>query len=134
MQIFRKFIQNIRGFSATEVVFAAVISGAVIAAILAVWVFSYKSWVVENQRTQLRVDLMKTLETVRNDIRLSSLTYISLYPAGGEPFSAISLPVAELDANGFFDLNANDEIVWDKTVIYHTVTDVSGNMTLEIIP
>ena len=73
---------------------------------------------------------MKAMETIKSDLRLSSLTYMSYYPAGSDTYTAISMPVAERDANGFFTLDANGEIDWDTTVIYHVYTDVGGNNTL----
>ncbi|MBL7072273.1 MAG: type II secretion system protein [Candidatus Omnitrophica bacterium] len=114
-----KLLKQKKGFTLSEVVFAALISIMVIAAVLSIWVFTYRTWAGERVRTGLRTDLVKALETIKNDLRLSSLTHISFYPSGGEPYTAISMPVADLDGNGFFTLNANGKIDWDKTVIYH---------------
>jgi len=114
-----KLLKQKKGFTLAEVVFVVVISIMVIAAILSVWVFTYQTWAGERERTYLRIDMVKALETIKNDLRLSSLTHMSFYPSGGAPYSAISLPVAKLDANGFFTLDVNGKIVWDKTIIYH---------------
>jgi len=36
-----------------------------------------RTWTIETVRTNSRVDMIKALETLRNDLRLSSLTYMS---------------------------------------------------------
>ncbi|MDD5633923.1 MAG: hypothetical protein PHW46_01445 [Candidatus Omnitrophica bacterium] len=125
-----KLFKNKNGFSATEAVFAAIISALVIASIFSVWIFTYRSWGVENDRTILRVKFMEAVETIKEDMRLSSLTYMTFYPASGEPYIAVSIPIAVIDSNGFFTLDSNGEILWDKTVIYHTFTDDDGNTAL----
>ncbi|MBD3296268.1 MAG: hypothetical protein GF392_02755, partial [Candidatus Omnitrophica bacterium] len=124
-----RLLRNNRGFTLVEVIFVAVITVMVIGAILSSWIFTYKTWTVENQRTQLRVDLLKALETIKRDLRLSSLTYIAFYPSGAEPYTAMSLPVAETD-NGLYSLNAHGNIIWDKTVVYHLYAEADGTTTL----
>ncbi|MFH1799015.1 MAG: hypothetical protein ABH844_06770 [Candidatus Omnitrophota bacterium] len=123
-------MKNTKGFSLIEVIFAGVISAMVVVAIMSVYLFSSKIWTGENKRTNLRVDLVKALETIKNDLRLSSLSSIVFYPASGEPYAAMSLPIAKTDANGFFTLNSKGKIEWDKTIIYHIYTDGEGNKTL----
>ncbi len=125
-----KFKKNKKGFTFTEILFVAIISVMVIGAILSVWLLTYSTWTGETERTHLRVDTMKALEMMKNDIRLSSLTFASFYPAGSGPYSAMSVPVAKTDPNGFYTLNANNEIDWNKTVIYHLYTDGDGNKTV----
>lgn len=124
------YMKNTKGFSLIEVIFAAVISTMVIGAIMSVYLFSYKTWTGENKRTNLRMGIVKALETIKNDLRLSSLTYMIFYPESGEPYTAMSFPIAKTDSNGFFTMNSRGKIEWDKTVIYHIYTDGSGNKTL----
>jgi type II secretory pathway pseudopilin PulG len=122
--------KNKKGFTLTELLFVGVISVMVVAAIISTWVFTYKTWTVENDQTYLRVNLMKALETIKNDVRLSSLTYMVFYPEGSATYTAVSMPVAEANANGFYTLDANNLIVWDKTVIYHMYLEADGTYTL----
>ncbi|MCK4851948.1 MAG: prepilin-type N-terminal cleavage/methylation domain-containing protein, partial [Candidatus Omnitrophica bacterium] len=129
-QIMKRFLKDKKGFTFIEVMFVALISLMVIGAILAGWIFTYRTWTSETERTNLRVDIMKALETLKKDTRLSSLTYMSFYPAGAGPYSAVSLPVAVTDMNGFFSLNASGEIDWDKTVIYHLYTGAGGGTVM----
>ncbi|MFC1548993.1 type II secretion system protein J [Candidatus Omnitrophota bacterium] len=123
------FFRNKKGFTLLEILFVAALTLMVIGAILSAWMFTSKTWTSESQHTHLRIDMMQAMETIKNDLRLSSLTYMSFYPESGEPYTGISLPVAETDANGFFTLNANGEIEWDNTVIYHVYTG-AGDTTL----
>ena len=127
----RKFFKDRKGFTFTEVMFVAIISVMVIGGILSAWIFTYKTWTVERQYTDLRVDLMNALEVIKNDLRLSSLTYMSFYPDTEETYTAVSMPVAEVDSNGFFALNADEKIDWDKTVIYYLHTAGDGSKTLK---
>ncbi|MGB2598911.1 MAG: type II secretion system protein [Candidatus Omnitrophota bacterium] len=126
----RKFLKNNKGFTFIEVVFSVATILIVIAAILSAWLFTRQAWVSEQERTHLRVDLMKALETIKSDMRLSDLNNMSFYPSGGEPYTAVSMPVAVADPDGFFTLDADDDIDWDKTVIYHIYTDAGGNEIL----
>ncbi|MFH1394948.1 MAG: hypothetical protein ABIH09_02190 [Candidatus Omnitrophota bacterium] len=126
----RKILKEKKGFTVTEVIFVAAISLMVIAAILSVWVFTYKTWAGENERTNLRIDVIKALETIKNDLRLSSLTYISFYPQDTEPYTAVSIPVADRDVNGLFTLDNSGKIDWDKTIIYHLVSTGGSKYTL----
>ena len=126
----RRILRDRKGYTLIEILFVAVISVVAIGAIVSAWVFMYAMWTSESEHTLLRVDIMKALETIKTDLRLSSLTYVSFYPAGGEPYTAVSLPVAEVDANGLFTMDAVGEIDWDKTVIYHLYTDGGGTTTL----
>ncbi|MBD3379489.1 MAG: hypothetical protein GF408_03395 [Candidatus Omnitrophica bacterium] len=120
------------GFTLTEVLFFAVISVMVIGTILSAWLYAYEVWSEEGRRNRLRVDLLKAVEQLQSDLRLSSATYISFYPASpvSGSYSAVSMPVADTDANGFLSLNANGSVDWDRTVIYHVYEDGSGNKTL----
>jgi type II secretory pathway pseudopilin PulG len=122
--------RNKKGFTLIEMLFVTALTVMVIGSILSAWMFTSKTWTSETQHTQLRINIMKALETMKRDLRLSSLSYMSFYPDGAEPYTGISLPVAETDANGFFSLNANDEVDWDKTVIYHLYTEGGGSTTL----
>ncbi|MFH1847423.1 MAG: hypothetical protein ABH869_07715 [Candidatus Omnitrophota bacterium] len=125
-----KFLRNIKGTTLVETMFVVIIYAMIIVAILSIWTYTSRSWNTENERTCLRIDLLKALETLKEDLRVSSLTYMSFYPEGGEPYTAFSLPVPKIDASGFLVLNANDEIVWDKTVVYHIYSETDETQTL----
>ncbi|MFH1847420.1 MAG: hypothetical protein ABH869_07700 [Candidatus Omnitrophota bacterium] len=126
----KKIFANIKGFSLMEVMFVAVVSLMVIGAIVSVWTYTYKTWTGENVHTQLRVQIMEALETIKRDMRLSSATYMSFYPENSDVYTAASLPVAETDANGLLTLDSNGKISWAKTVIYHLYSESDGTQTL----
>ncbi|MFH1309844.1 MAG: hypothetical protein ABIH85_04090, partial [Candidatus Omnitrophota bacterium] len=125
-----KLFRGKKGFTLAEVMFVAIIGFVIIASILSVWVFACRTWTGETERTSLRMGMVKALETIKSDLRLSSLTHISYYPAGAGTYTAFSVPVASLDANGFFTLNASGTIDWDKTVIYHLFPAGGSKYTL----
>ena len=124
-----KCLSNKKGLTLTEVIFVATISVVVLLSIISIWTFTYKQWIRENRKTLMRVDLMKAMEISKNDLRLSSLTYISFYPIS-VPYVAISLPIAEADADGLLTLDANGNIDWDKTVVYHLYPNGDGTQNL----
>jgi type II secretory pathway pseudopilin PulG len=106
------------GFTLVEVMFVAVTVGIVVAAIVSTWIFMQKTWTAEIARTNTRMDMMKAIETLRDDLRLSTLTYMSFYPENTWPHTAVSLPLATRDNNGLFPISGG-KINWDRTVVYH---------------
>lgn len=125
-------LRNNKGFTFTEVMFVGVIAMIVIATILSSWIFTHKTWAVEGEKTQLRINLLKATETIQEDLRLSSGIHMSFYPAGavGGVYTAISMPLAVTDEDGFFAVDESNNIIWDKTVIYHIFKEQDGTKTL----
>lgn len=114
---------NDKGFTITEVIFVAVMTSMIVAAILSGWIFTHKTFSGERYHTEMRIDLLETIETMKSDMRLSSATYMSFYPANSGTYTAVSMPLAEADANGLYTIDSNGDIDWDKTVFYHVVTE-----------
>ena len=125
-----------KGFTLTEVMFAAVITALIIGIIMSAWLFAYRTWIENSGRTELRMDIMTALETMKDDLRYSSLTYVSFYPSTGPPYTAISFPVAEPDENGLFNLDDDGYVDWDETICYHIYTGEGGDEALRrtVIP
>lgn len=112
--------KRIRGMTLPEVLVAAIIGALLMGAFVGIWQFVTRTSSVEQTRTALRVELESVMERIKSEIRLSSLTFTSFFsPAVVVDFTAISFPLATPDANGFFPLDANGDIVWDRSVIYH---------------
>ncbi len=126
----RSGLLDSKGLTIAELMVAAMVSAIIIAAILSVWLFAYRSWIREGRRTHIRIDLLKTTETIKRDIRASSATYMSFYPSDADTYTAVSMPAADADEDGFYTLNVYDEIDWTRTVIYHIFTDGEGNKSL----
>ncbi|MBD3426173.1 MAG: hypothetical protein GF409_02960 [Candidatus Omnitrophica bacterium] len=125
-----KRFRDKKGFTVIEVLFVTALSVMVIGAILSAWIFTSRAWMSEAQQTGMRMNMMQALETMKHDVRLSSLTYMVFYPSGASPYTAVSMPAAETDNNGFYSLNANGNIDWDKTIIYHLYSEGGGTATL----
>jgi len=111
-----------KSMTIVELLIVATLGTVVLASVLPMWIFTYKTWSVENIRTKLRVNLEIGTENIKNDIRLSSATHMRYYPQGAGPYSAISFPNALRDQNGFYNLDADEKIIWDQTIIYHVYT------------
>ncbi|MBU0571955.1 MAG: type II secretion system GspH family protein, partial [Candidatus Omnitrophica bacterium] len=126
-------LKNKRGFTLTEVILVVLITMMVMVAIITAWLFTYKTWTGESEKTHLRVDLMGALETIKADIRLSSLAQgdMVFYPTGEGVYTAMSIPVADVDAGtGLFTVDEDTGIEWARTVIYHIFTEADGSKTL----
>ena len=109
-----------------ELMVSVLLGAILIGIVLSAWYFAYKNWALDRIRTKNRVDLQVAMERIKGELRLSSTTYLSLYkPAGETEYTAISFPMAPPDANGFFDLDADGLINWDKSVIYHVYDNPS---------
>ena len=113
-----------------EIIVAAAIAVFVVGIIMTTWIFAYQIWKAEGERTSLRINLLQGLETVKEDIRLSSATFMSFYPDGSDIKTAVSLPRADVDNNGMYPLNAFGDIIWDRTIIYHIFTTLEGDKQL----
>ncbi len=69
---------------------------------------------------ELDLQVQGAMERLKKDLRLSSLDEMVFYPPGPGPYTAVSFPLArDDDTNGAIDLDENDKIIWDKTLVYH---------------
>ncbi len=123
-------IKGQKGFTLVEVMFASITSVLMITILMAVWLYTYTSWTGETERVSQRAGMMKAIETIKGDMRLTSLTSASFYPAGSGPYSGISIPFAAVNASGLYNLNAQGKIDWQKTIVYHVYNESDGTMTL----
>ncbi len=113
-----------RGMTIPEVLISVAIGSILVGVIFSMWYFAYRNWSREQMRSGMRIDLEKTLEIIKSEVRISSATCTSLYkPVGDTLYRAISFPMATPDANGFFTFDATGYIEWDRSVIYHVYED-----------
>lgn len=118
--------RNIKGMTIPEVLISTITGAVLIGIVLSMWYFAYRNWTVENVRTRLRVNLEIAMERIKEELRLSSVTYMSLYmPGARAEYKALSFPVATRDADGFFD-TVDGNINWDRSVIYHVHNPGTG--------
>ena len=120
------------GMTIPEVLISVMLGMIILSLVISMWYYAYKNWTLDRIRTSLRVNLEIATERIKEELRLSSATYISLYkPSGETEYKAISFPVAGEGANGFFALDAEGDIYWDGSVIYHVYENPStGNTEL----
>lgn len=118
----------------TELLVTLIVGTLFLGIVLSSWYFSYKNWSIERTRARLRVNLAVVMERIKEEMRLSSLTYTSFYPSGALEYTAISFPMAKADTNDsrFLDLDDDGYIEWDKSIIYHIFENPqdSGNYEL----
>lgn len=119
---------NPKGFSLLEAMLAFLLGGIFLATITASWYFSSTVWKEESMRGKLRYDVERTMERIKNEIRLTDGNSTLFYPQGEAAYTGISFPAATLDSGGFLTFSGN-AINWGKTVIYH-VYQTSGKYEL----
>jgi len=115
------FLTRFKGMSIVELMVTLIIGFQAIAVVMGIWYFAYKRWAIERIKSNLRVDLERAMEQMKQEIRLSSLTYASFYPSNATEYTAISFPQATPDdSQGFFTLDtANESVAWDKSIVYY---------------
>lgn len=109
------------GFTILELMVASAIAVTVIAGATAALVNALRSWRAAAIRAELHMDLETALERIRHDLRLSSvgIGLMAFYPADAAEYTAISFPLATPGADGLLARDADGNIIWDTTVVYH---------------
>ncbi len=125
----KSLTEHKKGLTLVEVTTAFVLGALLLVVVISMWYFAYKNWTIERVRTSLRVDLEVAMERIKNEARLSSATYLSGYPLDGATYEAISFPLPDLDSNGFALLDADGNIDWETSVIYHVYNNPSTGKT-----
>src|SRR3989338_3835105 len=119
--------------SLPELMVSLTIGILLLGVVFSIWYFLYQTWAVERIRTELRLNLEVAMEKLKEELRLSSVTYISLYkPVGSADYTAISFPAANPDFNGFSQLDADGYVYWDNSVIYHVYETPPASGKLEL--
>jgi prepilin-type N-terminal cleavage/methylation domain-containing protein len=109
------------GFTLVEIMVASTISVLVIGGATAGMINVLRAWQAADIRTELHMDLEKSMERMQQDLRLSSvgIGLMAFYPATAAEYTAISFPLATPGADGLLPRDANGQIIWDTTVVYH---------------
>jgi hypothetical protein len=82
-----------------EMLIAALLMMFALTAVSIGFLFMYRGERLVSVQNKLDIDVRRSLERVRIDLRLSSLDKVFYYPMGPGPYTAISLPLAH-DDNG----------------------------------
>ena len=118
-----------KGMTLPEVLISVVIGTMLVGIVLSMWYFAYRSWTVERIKTRLRINLEIAMERIKKEARLSSITYMSFYPDGATEYEAISFPISSPDTNGLYALDADGNINWDRSIIYHVYDNPATGKT-----
>ncbi len=89
-----------------------------LASSLSAWYFTTKNWKEESHKSALRFSIEKSMEKIKEDLRLSDGNGILFYPTGSSTYTAISVPRASVNGSGFYTFGSTS-IAWDNTVVYH---------------
>jgi prepilin-type N-terminal cleavage/methylation domain-containing protein len=113
-----------RGYTLSEMVISMAIVLLVVSAATSGWLFVNRGERLNAVQSELDLDVRKTMELLKRDLRLSSMDKIFFYPTGPGPYSAIGFPLAkDNDGDGIIELGpGGSNILWDSTVIYHVQT------------
>ncbi len=112
------------GFTITELIVASSISVLVLGGVVGSMAMVFRGWREAQVNSELNINLELAMERIRQDMRLSSVGVglMSFYPADGQRYTAISFPMAEdSDGDGLLDRDADNRILWTRTVIYHVM-------------
>lgn len=117
-------LQARKGFTIGEMVVSMAIVLLVVASATSGWLFVNRGERINAIQSELDLDVRKTMEMLKRDLRLSSMDKIFFYPTGPGPYSAISFPLAkDSDGDGVIELGpGGTNIIWDSTVVYHIQT------------
>jgi type II secretory pathway pseudopilin PulG len=112
------------GYTLTEAVIAMAITTMVVTAATGSWLFMVRSEKLNSLQSELDMDVRKTMENLKRDLRLSSLDKMYFYPPGPGPYTAISFPIAaDTNGDGVVEMMTGDtNVLWTSTVIYHVWT------------
>jgi prepilin-type N-terminal cleavage/methylation domain-containing protein len=122
------------GHSLTEMMVALTILAMVIAGTMSGWLFVVYGERQNSIQDKLDLDVRMALENIRRDLRLTSMTKMFFYPSGPGPYTAISFPMAiDNDGDGLVELDANTNIIWDVTKIYHVYASTPNEFRVTTI-
>ena len=110
------------GFTLVEAIAATAILTMALAMALTGYVFMLKNANQGDVQHELDLDVQLAIESLKSDLRLSSMDEIFYFSTNGvPPYTAISFPIARVNpATGRINRDATTrEIIWDQTTIYH---------------
>ncbi|MEA3369074.1 MAG: hypothetical protein U9Q24_01785 [Candidatus Ratteibacteria bacterium] len=120
-----------RGISIIEFLIAFVIGVVLLAAVVIVWQSVEKAWLSEQINSRLIGELEMFMERFKKEIAASDGNKMFFYPGDALTYEAISFPAAvDNDGDGFIEVDAGGNVVWDQTVIYHVYQTLGGETQL----
>ena len=120
-----------RGVSIIEFLIAFVIGVVLLAAVVMVWQSVEKAWLSEQINSRLIGELEMFMGRFKKEIAASDGNKMFFYPGDALIYEAISFPVAvDDDGDGFIEVDADGNIIWDQTVIYYVYQTPGGKTQL----
>ncbi len=109
-----------QGFTLVEVVGAMFLLLLAISLALFGYVGTLRKASDLDHQAELDMDVKMAIESLKNDLRLSSMDYVFFYPAT-PPYEALSFPIAYPDSTtGMLPRDPTTKrIIWSDTIIYH---------------
>lgn len=109
-----------KGFTLVEIMCAMAILIMTVVASVTGWSYLVRGERMNSVQNELDVQVRTTMERIRQDLRLSSMDHIFVFPQGVSTNTAISFPKArDDDGDGLIELDADGMIIWDITLCYH---------------
>ena len=121
-----------RGVSIIEFLIAFVIGVVLLAAVVMVWQSVEKAWLSEQINSRLIGELEMFMERFKKEITASDGNKMFFYPGDALVYKAISFPAAvDNDGDGFIEVDAGGNVIWDQTIIYHVYQTPEGATQLK---
>lgn len=126
-------LKKSNGFTLVELLISAALLVITLSFGMAGFIYFLRATAEGNVQNELDIDVQTAMERLKYDIRLSSLDEMFYYPADGPPFKSISFPLArDDDGDGAVELDANTNIIWDTTSIYHVWNGSPNELRLTV--
>ncbi|MFO7870731.1 MAG: hypothetical protein R6V03_04790 [Kiritimatiellia bacterium] len=111
--------RRICAFTLVEITIASSILVLAISMAMGGLIFVLRNSRKSNVQGELDIDVQTAMEELKRDLRLSAMDRFFLHPLSGD-YQGISFPMCrDDDGDGAVEVDAENRIIWDKTMIYH---------------
>ena len=124
---------NRRGHTLVEMVVATAILVVAVALAMRGLLYVMVETNMAAKQSELDIEVQVSMEKLKSHLRLTSLDKVLTYPPGAGPYTAMSFPSArDDDGDGAVDLDAEGNIDWDETLVYHVWPSAPHQLRLTI--
>ena len=119
------------GFTLVEIGLAGAILVVVVTMALSGLIYFLSEVNKADKQSELDLEVQVSMEHVRRNLRLTAIDQMFYYPPGPGPYSAVSFPLArDDDGDGAVEMDSENKIIWDKTLVYHAWTSEPNQLRL----
>jgi prepilin-type N-terminal cleavage/methylation domain-containing protein len=120
------------GFTLVELSVSAAILVIALTMAMAGFVYVIRGTRQSTVQDELDIDVQIAMESLKKNLRLTSLNMMYFYPGSNGPYTAVSFPMArDDDRDGAVDLDpGTGRIIWDKQVVYHVWSGVPNQLRM----